>query len=721
VEDYLCYDSSHKYSRRNISNKVTVVGPDDIVINGQPIHIFRSRKAAEIDWRSVGVQYVLECTGAFLSTETAGAHDVDHVILSAPPSKCKVTPTYIYGVNHDQYHGEKVVSASSCTTNCMAPAVKLVDDAFGLKKGFFTTIHATTGSQSVVDVITKSSRTHRSIINNMIPHSTGASKSVYAVLPHLEGKIWGTSVRVPTINCSLLDLNVEVNQEGVTLDDVVKLFKNSKYAGSVYAVNEKALTSVDFLTTVTPSILDTKASMTMGTTIKMMLWYDNEWSYSAQCLRVMESMWRYNEDKKAKSFRLSNDLSLRALNFEGKNVVARFDFNVPVDEGKVTDEYRITSALPSINYMLSEGASRVVLVCHFGRPKGAEAKYSVEFMVEILERLLKRTVKFLPDGVSRKTLDLLAAEPDNDGKVYLLENIRFHPEETKYDKASKFSAMYQELGDVIIADCFGCVHRNHTSIVHLQGDDSDSSKSKQFGYGFLIEEEVHALSKLLNNDGKKVLGIMGGAKIADKQPMIECLSKMDNTRVFVGGGLTRGLGAAMPSMPRNVMLARDAYGAENFDLPPQHIVLGGENGKDGGFDIGPAGLRDLMGEIDAADVIFWNGCLGVIEDSRYRVGSKMIVDYLLAQTSKQVVIGGGETASLFAGIADDAPHVYISTGGGALLEHMESIVMQKPTVPGLACFGDFTERERRLSISGSAANSPSRNVWSGSIVDGSGK
>ena len=132
--------------------------------------------------------------------------------------------------------------------------------------------------------------------------------------------------------------------------------------------------------------------------------------------------------------------------------------------------------------------------------------------------------QFLEDGVSQKTLDRL----ENAEGVFLLENIRFHEEETKFDEFSEFSQMYQKLGDVLVADCFGCVHRKHTSIVHLAGDDS-----KQFGYGFLIEEECDALGKLLDNQGKSVLGIMGGAKIKDKQPMIECLSK-------VREGLTAG-------------------------------------------------------------------------------------------------------------------------------------------------------------------------------------
>lgn len=130
----------------------------------------------------------------------------------------------------------------------------------------------------------------------------------------------------------------------------------------------------------------------------------------------------------------------------------------------------------------------------------------------------------------------------------------------------------------------------------------------------------------------------------------------------------------------------------------------------GGFDIGPSGLRDLMAAIDEADVIFWNGCLGVIEDPRYRVGSSMIVDYLTSQTGKQVIIGGGETASLFAGTSNE--HIYLSTGGGALLEHIQSVVTQSPTVPGLALFAEFNERERKMSSERSPAR---KHVWAGGV------
>jgi glyceraldehyde 3-phosphate dehydrogenase len=709
ISDYLTYDSSHRYDR-SVCKNVEIVNDSLVRINGNEIHLFKDRDARNLKWRSVGVQFVLECTGAYLTTEKGAMHDVDYVIMSAPPKDPDITPTFIYGVNHEEYRGQKIVSASSCTTNCMGPMMKLVSDAFGVESVNFTTIHATTGSQSVVDVINKKNRTHRSIINNMIPHSTGAAKSIFRVMPELSGKVWGTSVRVPCINCSLLDINVTCEDKTANLEAVKDLLNKHELFGEVYHLNEKMLTSVDFMTTTTPTILDGIASMDFKPgSFKLMLWYDNEWSYSAQCLRIMKSMHQHNkhiersvrgrvspkispnnsivnlaslngvarELNPAKILNLDSKLALKSLKLGGKNVVARFDFNVPVDNGKVMDDFRVRASLPSINHILEQKPNRVVLVCHFGRPKGKDKKNSVEFLVPILAGLLKREVKFLGDGVSQKTVDALAAAKDTNGAIYLLENIRFHAEETKFDPESDVSKMYQSLGDAMIADCFGCVHRNHMSVCHLKG------AGKQHGYGFLIEQEVEAISTLLRSDGKKVLGIMGGAKIADKQPMIECLCKMPSTRIFVGGGLTRGFDKFMPSTPHSVILARDAYGAADFESPATYMPDIAKTGG-GGFDCGPQGLRDLMAMIDAADVIFWNGCLGVIEDPRYRVGSAMIVDYLLAQTGKQIIIGGGETASLFAG--KEAEHIYLSTGGGALLAHIQSSVLGSPTVPGLAPF-----------------------------------
>jgi len=222
ISDYLTYDSSHRYDR-SVCKNVEIVNDSLVRINGNEIHLFKDRDARNLKWRSVGVQFVLECTGAYLTTEKGAMHDVDYVIMSAPPKDPDITPTFIYGVNHEEYRGQKIVSASSCTTNCMGPMMKLVSDAFGVESVNFTTIHATTGSQSVVDVINKKNRTHRSIINNMIPHSTGAAKSIFRVMPELSGKVWGTSVRVPCINCSLLDINITCEDKTANLEAVKDL------------------------------------------------------------------------------------------------------------------------------------------------------------------------------------------------------------------------------------------------------------------------------------------------------------------------------------------------------------------------------------------------------------------------------------------------------------------------------------------------------------------
>ena len=692
LSDYLSFDSVHRYPNELVKD-IEILSPTLVRIGRNTISIFSDRDATKLQWRAAGVEYLIDATGAYLTTEDASKHDVDHVIMSAPPNDPKITPTFIYGVNHDKYAGQKCVSASSCTTNCMAPMLKLVSDNFGIDSVAFTTIHATTGSQSVVDVVKSKARTHRSIINNMIPHSTGASKSITETIPVLKGKIWGTSVRVPTINCSLLDCNIQMTDKSGNLDAIASALEKSPFFGHVFACNRRLLTSCDFMTTVTPSILDHKASLDMNEgSVKLMMWYDNEWSYSAQCLRIMTHMAATDGDRRAAAnggkaaqarrppFELEPKRDVRAMELKGSSVVARFDFNVPVDKGVVMDDFRVRAALPTMEHILSKGCKRMVLVCRFGRPKGRDEANSVRFLVPLLSSLLKRPVTFLQEGVSQATLGALAAnEQTDDGAVYLLENIRFHAEEERHSASSALAATYQQLGDVIIADCFGCVHRPHMSIVHLDGP------GRNFGYGLLVEQEVSALSTLLSNSGKRVLGIMGGAKIADKQPLIDCLCHMPRTRIFVGGGLTRGWKDKYPITPSSVIVSRDAYGAADLSpsTPPRYVANLVANGG-AGFDIGPTGLRDLMAAIDEAEIIFWNGCLGVIEDPRYRVGSQIITDYLCSVSGKQVIIGGGETASLFAGRVE--PHVYLSTGGGALLGHIESQVNGKAAMPGLAVF-----------------------------------
>jgi len=292
IEEYLRYDSTHHYNK-NFTFKI--ISDTEFEINQHIIKLLSDREPKNLHWENYGCEYLFDCTGSFLTTEKCLGHNVKYVIMSSPAKD--LTPTFIFGVNNDKYSGETVVSGSSCTTNCLAPMLKLLNDSFRIKDCIFTTIHATTASQYTVDIVDKKTRTSRSVFNNIIPHTTGASSSVYSVLPELKGLVNGTSLRVPVINCSLVDLNIELEDNKIKLQDIIEKIKANKYYGEVYSVNNLNLVSSDFVTTTTPTILDIKASIDIGSgKFKLMLWYDNEWSYSTQLIRLCEEMYKHNSN-----------------------------------------------------------------------------------------------------------------------------------------------------------------------------------------------------------------------------------------------------------------------------------------------------------------------------------------------------------------------------------------------------------------------------------------
>ena len=290
VEDYIRYDSNHRY---RTDFQFEIINDTTFRVNHHTINLVSQMDATKINWRNYGCNYVIEATGCYLTSDKCKQHNVDVVVISAPPKDD--TKTFIYGVNEHTYQGETVVSGSSCTTNCLAPMLRLLNDRYKVKDCVFTTIHATTATQFVVDIVHKTARTNRSVFNNIIPHTTGASASVTCVLPELIGKVNGTSVRVPVSDGSLVDLNVELEDTDVKLSDIVELLKSHRLYNTVYSVCEKKLVSSDFLTTTTPTILDVDASIDMGKgRFKLMIWYDNEWSYSAQLIRLIECIDNYN-------------------------------------------------------------------------------------------------------------------------------------------------------------------------------------------------------------------------------------------------------------------------------------------------------------------------------------------------------------------------------------------------------------------------------------------
>ena len=276
----LKYDSVHGAFKGTIEHS-----DEGIVVNGKLVKAFALRNPEEIPWGEIGADYVCESTGIFTQTEKAKAHlagGAKKVIISAPSPDA---PMFVVGVNHENYDAANndIVSNASCTTNCLAPLAKIIDENFGIKEGLMTTVHATTATQKCVDgPSAKDWRGGRAAANNIIPSSTGAAKAVGKVLPHLNGKLTGMAFRVPTLDVSVVDLTVNLNKEA-SYDDIKAAIKNASEGPlkGVLGYTEEDLVSLDFIHDSRSSIFDAKAGIALSSTfVKVVSWYDNEWGYS---------------------------------------------------------------------------------------------------------------------------------------------------------------------------------------------------------------------------------------------------------------------------------------------------------------------------------------------------------------------------------------------------------------------------------------------------------
>ena len=268
---------------------------ENLLINGEKIPFFSTRNPAELPWAALNVDLVLECTGAFTSKEKCQAHltaGAKKVLISAPGGD-DVDATIVYGVNHQVLTaGMTVVSNASCTTNCLAPVAKALNDTIGVGKGLMTTIHAFTNDQVLTDVRHKDLRRARSATENMIPTKTGAAKAVGLVLPELKGKLDGFAVRVPTINVSLVDLTFKAGRD-TTKEEVNEILKAAAEGPmkGVLGYNTLPLVSMDFNHSTEASIFDaTLTKVTGGNMVKVLAWYDNEWGFSNQMLKTARAM-----------------------------------------------------------------------------------------------------------------------------------------------------------------------------------------------------------------------------------------------------------------------------------------------------------------------------------------------------------------------------------------------------------------------------------------------
>ena len=288
----LKYDSAQGNYKHN---DITFEG-EDLVVEGKKVKVLSEKDPKQLPWKKLGVDVVLECTGVFNSEEKASWHleaGAKKVLCSAPVSGN--VKMIVYGVNDDVLDGtEKVLSGASCTTNCLAPIVKVLDDNFGVEKGFMTTIHAYTADQALMDMPHKKgiySRRGRAAATNIVPSSTGAAKAIGKVMPHLNGKLDGTALRVPTITGSVVDLTVEL-KKNVTLEEIDAAFKNA--ANETLAYVTDPIVSGDVIGSRFGSLYDAHTTQILNVDgkqlVKVMAWYDNEMSYTAQLVRTLTKL-----------------------------------------------------------------------------------------------------------------------------------------------------------------------------------------------------------------------------------------------------------------------------------------------------------------------------------------------------------------------------------------------------------------------------------------------
>jgi 3-phosphoglycerate kinase len=392
-----------------------------------------------------------------------------------------------------------------------------------------------------------------------------------------------------------------------------------------------------------------------------------------------------------------NKKSIKDIDIAGKRVLVRVDFNVPLDkEQNVTDDNRIRAALPTIKYILEKKA-KLVLMSHLGRPKGEiNSDYSLKPAAEALGRLLNRPVKMLEDCIGDGVEKAVSEMAESD--IVMLENLRFHKEETAND--ADFARKLSLLGDVFVNDAFGTCHRAHAStegVTHFLPAVS----------GFLVEKEIEYFQQVVTSPEKPFVFLLGGAKVADKIPVIENMMEKSST-IIISGAMAYtfmkvnnvDIGSSrceqdMLDTAKNILEKAKTKGVEII-LPIDHVITDnietgsnikitdGESIEEGfmGVDIGPKTINLFIEELGTAKTIVWNGPVGIFENDKFANGTKAMAE-IIAESKATSVIGGGDTAAAVAkfNVADKMSH--ISTGGGASLEYLEGKVL-----PGVAALAD---------------------------------
>ncbi len=390
-----------------------------------------------------------------------------------------------------------------------------------------------------------------------------------------------------------------------------------------------------------------------------------------------------------------NKKTVKDVSLKGKKVIIRVDFNVPIENGRITDDRRISGALPTIQYALAQGAAKVILMSHLGRPKGTgfEAEFSLKPVAVHLEKLLKEKILFLSDCIGQGVRDAIVKSSE---RVVLLENLRFHKAEEKNDPA--FAKELAGLSDVYINDAFGTAHRAHASTAGITSYLPSVA-------GFLIERELEYLGNAINNPKRPLVVILGGAKVSDKIELIKNLIPKANS-IIIGGGMAYTFLKAQGISIGNSKLEKDKIDMAK-DLLEQAKKAGVQMALTSDFvitqsftsdeckisdtipdgweslDIGPKTREQYKAILAKAKTVVWNGPLGVFERTAYEKGTRAIADYLAQLKDTTVIIGGGDSAAAVAKFGLEDKMTHISTGGGASLEFLEG-----KELPGIAALNN---------------------------------
>ncbi len=606
-----------------------------------PSRCSSSRDPAQLPWKDLGVDVVLESTGLFTDATKAAAHleaGARKVIISAPAKGEDVT--IVLGVNEGTYDPatHHIISNASCTTNCLAPAAKVVHDNWIIKRGLMNTIHSYTNDQRILDVAHKDPRRARAAALNIIPTTTGAAKALALVIPDLKGKFDGFSLRVPTPTVSVVDFTAELERPA-TAEELNEAFRTAA-AGplkGILGVSDEPLVSTDFRGDSRSSIIDAESTMSLGGTfVKVITWYDNEWGYSCRVADLVGYVAARLERPEA-----MDKLTVRDFDPQGKRVLVRVDFNVPIEDGQVKDDTRIRASIPTIEYLAKRGAI-VILMSHLGRPNGKVIESAR--LRPVAERLSGCWASGCrapetPSGSVPRT----PSAGSSRARSILLENLRFHAEEESDDPA--FAKALAAYGDVYVNDAFGTAHRAHASTVGV-------AKLLPAYAGLLMEKEIANLSGLVESPARPFAAVIGGAKVSGKMAVLEHL--MDKVDTFViGGGMANTFLVAKGHTVGKSLLETDRVEDAQRILgdrrgqgcrdPAAHGCRGRQGGHPGRRAQDRARPQDpqqLVGRgrrppergafeeaLEPARTIVWNGPLGVFEVPTFGDGTRAMARY----------------------------------------------------------------------------------------------